>query len=146
VMKNIVLAGVGQVTLMDERKVADAEPGNFLIPCDADASATYVSAPRPLTPIPSHCVVPCGLPNRLAASTLRAHTSRCWCCRGGGRAAAASCNTLKEMNPMVTINTTSGPVDELTDAALADFHVVLMGGGSLRDQAALNARCRKLGT
>ena len=64
----------------------------------------------------------------------------------GVRAAAASCKTLKEMNPMVTINTASGTVDKLTDAALAEFHVVLMGGGSLHDQAALNARCRKLGT
>lgn len=47
---------------------------------------------------------------------------------------------------MVTINTASGPVDKLADAALAEFQVVLMGGGSLRHQAALNARCRKLGT
>jgi hypothetical protein len=40
VMKNVVLAGVGQVTLMDECAVADAAPGNFLVPCDADPSLT----------------------------------------------------------------------------------------------------------
>jgi hypothetical protein len=58
--------------------------------------------------------------------------------------AAASCATLKEMNPMVTINTAPGPVASMTDAALAEFHVVVMGGGSLRHQAALDDRCRKL--
>ena len=79
-MKNVVLAGVGQVTLLDERKVADAEPGNFLIPCDADASATYATPPDgSLTLNPSRFVRPCRLPTgSLPAHSVLTRVARCW--------------------------------------------------------------------
>ncbi len=38
VAKNVVLAGVGSVTVMDDTPCSEASPANFLIPADADAT------------------------------------------------------------------------------------------------------------
>lgn len=43
VAKNIVLAGVGSLALMDATKCASADPGNFLIPADADPAIRYTA-------------------------------------------------------------------------------------------------------
>lgn len=40
VAKNIVLAGVGSVTLVDDTPCAQRDPGNFLVLADADGSQT----------------------------------------------------------------------------------------------------------
>uniref|UniRef100_A0A6T7UQZ2 THIF-type NAD/FAD binding fold domain-containing protein n=1 Tax=Pyramimonas obovata TaxID=1411642 RepID=A0A6T7UQZ2_9CHLO len=43
--KNVVLAGIGSVTLLDDRAVASAnEPGNFLVTCDADPGGSVAQA------------------------------------------------------------------------------------------------------
>jgi hypothetical protein len=38
VAKNVTLAGLGSVSLLDDRLVAENHPGNFLVQCDADPS------------------------------------------------------------------------------------------------------------
>ena len=44
--KNIVLAGVGSVALVDGTPARDAAAGNFLVPADAAADATCGAAQR----------------------------------------------------------------------------------------------------
>ena len=44
--KNIVLAGVGSVALVDGTPARAAPTGNFLVPADAAADATCVAARR----------------------------------------------------------------------------------------------------
>ncbi|KFM28330.1 SUMO-activating enzyme subunit 1B-1 [Auxenochlorella protothecoides] len=44
VAKNIVLAGVGSVTLVDDTPCAQRDPGNFLVLADADGSRTVAQA------------------------------------------------------------------------------------------------------
>ncbi|KAL6767458.1 SAE1 [Auxenochlorella protothecoides x Auxenochlorella symbiontica] len=44
VAKNIVLAGVGSVTLVDDTPCAQRDPGNFLVLADADCSRTVAQA------------------------------------------------------------------------------------------------------
>ena len=44
--KNIVLAGVGSVALVDGTPARAAPAGNFLVPADAAADATCVAARR----------------------------------------------------------------------------------------------------
>ena len=55
VAKNLVLAGVGSVSLLDNAPAARAAPGNFLVPCDAPADATCAprGAPAPRAPSPA---------------------------------------------------------------------------------------------
>ena len=48
VAKNVTLAGVGSVTLMDDTPCSDAARANFLIPADAEAA--------------QRCTRPCGQP------------------------------------------------------------------------------------
>ena len=43
--KNIALAGVGRLTLMDDRKCDGQPSGNFLVPVDASASSRRAPAP-----------------------------------------------------------------------------------------------------
>lgn len=42
VAKNIVLAGVGSVTLIDDTPCSARPPSNFLVPADAAAESTWV--------------------------------------------------------------------------------------------------------
>jgi hypothetical protein len=42
--KNIALAGVGCLSLLDATPASAAPPGNFLVPCDAPATTTCVRA------------------------------------------------------------------------------------------------------
>ena len=42
VAKNIVLAGVGSLALMDDTACSAADPGNFLVPADADLKSRYL--------------------------------------------------------------------------------------------------------
>ena len=44
VAKNVVLAGVGSVTLLDDTPCSEASPANFLIPADTDATQRCTSA------------------------------------------------------------------------------------------------------
>jgi hypothetical protein len=45
--KNIALAGVGCLSLLDATPASAAPPGNFLVPCDAPATTTCVRARLP---------------------------------------------------------------------------------------------------
>mmetsp|Transcript_18272 Transcript_18272/g.47687 ORF Transcript_18272/g.47687 Transcript_18272/m.47687 type:complete len:316 (+) Transcript_18272:88-1035(+) len=44
VAKNVVLAGIGSVTLMDDTPVAARKPGNFLVPADTDPASSVAEA------------------------------------------------------------------------------------------------------
>ena len=65
VAKNLVLAGVGALTVMDDRPRASAPPGNFLVPHDADATTVAAASAATLAEM-----------NPLARAAPRIRTSR----------------------------------------------------------------------
>lgn len=65
VAKNVVLAGIGSVTLMDDSPVSSRRHGNFLVPADTDPSSSVAEASaatlrdmNPLVAIKTHAGLP----------------------------------------------------------------------------------------
>lgn len=97
--KNLILAGVGEMTLVDDTPVAGAAPGNFLVDHDADrAMRQETIAPR-CTVRHACSVWAVGPPFSLMTMAAYAPSPRP--SDPFSSTAEASVATLSEMNPLV---------------------------------------------
>ena len=113
VAKNIVLAGVGSVTLFSgSYSFSTIEDGSFLANCHPHLKLDT------LTHLHSFSIIIC----------VTSPTASC-------------VQELREMNPLVTVSQFEN--NTLSEEGLKAFDIVCFTGGSLRDQIDVNFLCRK---
>lgn len=117
VAKNVVLAGVGHVTLLDDREYDGDIRGNFLVPSDTPRGASMSEV--------------CFFGSvRKIFRTFRQGLARCIPPSGGSQASAQS---LQEMNPFIRVEGLRGRAGAGEHGAdfLAKYDLVVLAGYSL---------------
>ncbi|KAL4450085.1 hypothetical protein ABPG77_010754 [Micractinium sp. CCAP 211/92] len=94
VAKNIVLAGVGSVTLVDDTPCSARPPSNFLVPADAAAESTVaeacVATLQEMNPFVRVSALPGPLPAAFKPEALQQHDLLLVCGQPAGTVAAAA--------------------------------------------------------
>lgn len=128
VCKNITLAGVGSLTLVDDTPCAEAPPGCFLVPHD--------TAPDARCAHPLACFSP-----SMAACIFCLIVLPCAC-----RVADACAATLSEMNPFVKVSALHVGQAAIDAARLkGSFDIVVASGLPFPALLRLNDECRAAG-